>query len=133
MNFNLDVFDVLAAKKLGEEITAREKERATRLRKIIVLESPKSQSPLKINNGGEKMAKEEKEKKEKKEPKDSKSKIECTKCGEVKSVRPDVFEKRVEKFGSEAKLRANYLCRECRPKAEKKESKKEKKQKKDEE
>ncbi len=66
------------------------------------------------------MAKKEKvEKVEKKEKGPSKSKITCTKCGEVKAVRPDVFDKRVEKYGSEEKLRAGYLCLKCRPKKEK--------------
>lgn len=68
---------------------------------------------------------------EKKEKKLSKSKIVCTKCGETKAVRPEVFDKRVEKFGSEEKLRAEYLCQKCRPKKEK--AKKEDKDSKDEE
>ncbi|KKN44320.1 hypothetical protein LCGC14_0694220 [marine sediment metagenome] len=59
------------------------------------------------------------EKAEKKEKGPSKSKITCTKCEEVKAVRPEVFDKRVEKFGSEEKLRAGYLCQKCRPKKEK--------------
>lgn len=73
-----------------------------------------------------KEAKEEtEEQKEEKEKKLSKSKIQCTKCKEMKAVRPEVFDKRVEKFGSEEKLRAEYLCQKCRPKkvAEKKEEK----------
>ncbi len=67
------------------------------------------------------MAKKEKaeEKAEKKEKGPSKSKIQCTKCKEMKAVRPEVFDKRVEKFGSEEKLRADYLCQKCRPKKEK--------------
>ena len=59
------------------------------------------------------------EAKKAKEKKLSKSKITCTKCGQDKAVRPEVFDKRVEAYGSEAKLRVGYLCRECRPKKEK--------------
>ncbi len=75
------------------------------------------------------MAKKEKVEKEveKKEKVPSKSKITCTKCKEVKAVRPEVFDKRVEKFGSEEKLRAGYECQKCRPKKEK--AKKEDKEK----
>lgn len=62
------------------------------------------------------VVKEEKKVKEVKEKGPSKSKIQCTKCKEMKSVRPEVFEKRVAKYGSEDKLRANYLCQKCRPK-----------------
>ena len=40
----------------------------------------------------------------------------CSKCGEEKAVRPDVYAKRVEKFGSEEKLKENYKCMECRRK-----------------
>lgn len=40
----------------------------------------------------------------------------CSGCGEEKAVRPDVYAKRVEKFGSEEKLKAEYKCMECRRK-----------------
>ena len=56
--------------------------------------------------------------------------IKCVKCGNVFAQRPDVREKRIKKFGSAAKLEANYLCRKCRPKAEKKAPVKKKKKKK---
>ena len=46
----------------------------------------------------------------------SKYRITCVKRNKEKAVRQVVLEKRIEKFGSEAKLRAGYLCRECRPK-----------------
>jgi len=42
--------------------------------------------------------------------------IRCSKCGQYKAVRPDVYAKRIEKFGSEENLIKNYLCRECRKK-----------------
>ena len=73
------------------------------------------------------VTKEEKPKEEKKEKGPSKSKIQCTKCKEFKAVRPEVFDKRVENFGSEDELRTGYLCQKCRPKKEKpkKEAKKE--------
>jgi len=60
-----------------------------------------------------------KEVKEKKDRGPSKSKITCVKCGSIKSVRPEVFDKRVERVGSEDKLRKTYLCLKCRPKKEK--------------
>ncbi len=41
----------------------------------------------------------------------------CSDCGETKSVRAEVYAKRVEKFGSEENLKANYKCMECRRKA----------------
>ena len=44
----------------------------------------------------------------------SKDKIQCVKCKDLFAQRPDVREKRIEKFGSASKLEANYLCRECR-------------------
>lgn len=44
----------------------------------------------------------------------SKDKIKCVKCKGVFAQRPDVREKRIEKFGSAAKLEDNYLCRDCR-------------------
>jgi hypothetical protein len=61
-------------------------------------------------------------------------KIKCTKCGDEKGVRKDVYEARVTKFGSEKKLLDNYLCQKCRPKKVKaskadKEKNKEKKSK----
>lgn len=40
----------------------------------------------------------------------------CSKCGAIKAVRPDVYAKRIEKFGSEDNLKKGYLCMECRPK-----------------
>ena len=41
---------------------------------------------------------------------------ECSKCGETKAVRAEVYAKRVEKFGSEEKLKESYLCMDCRRK-----------------
>lgn len=41
------------------------------------------------------------------------SKIECTSCHRKYGVRPDVYEARIEKFGSEENLLANYICRRC--------------------
>jgi uncharacterized protein YlaI len=48
--------------------------------------------------------------------------IKCSNCGEVKGVRPDVLEKRMEKAGVNTKeaLEKTYLCLNCRPKAKKK-------------
>ena len=46
----------------------------------------------------------------------TKSKIQCNKCKEVKGVRPDVFDQRVKRFSSVAKLLEQYLCWKCRPK-----------------
>ena len=40
----------------------------------------------------------------------------CSACGEEKAVRPDVYAKRVEKFGSEEELNKKYKCMECRRK-----------------
>lgn len=40
--------------------------------------------------------------------------IKCSKCGQYKAVRPDVYARRIEKFGSEENLLKNYLCRDCR-------------------
>ena len=54
-------------------------------------------------------------------------KIKCVSCNELKAVRPDVLEKRIEKFGSEEKLRAKYECIKCRPKKVKETKKEEKK------
>jgi len=42
------------------------------------------------------------------------SRIECTKCGAKKGVRPDVMEKRIAKFGSLEKLIKIYVCRDCK-------------------
>jgi hypothetical protein len=42
------------------------------------------------------------------------SRIECTKCGTKKGVRPDVLEKRIAKFGSLEKLQEVYVCRSCK-------------------
>ena len=44
----------------------------------------------------------------------SKDKIKCVKCNGIFAQRPDVREKRIEKFGSAKRLEENYLCRECR-------------------
>lgn len=41
----------------------------------------------------------------------------CSECGETKSVRAEVYAKRVEKFGSEEKLKEGYKCMDCRRKA----------------
>jgi hypothetical protein len=40
----------------------------------------------------------------------------CSVCGEKKFTRPDVYQKRIEKFGSEEALIKGYKCRECRKK-----------------
>lgn len=40
----------------------------------------------------------------------------CSECGEEKAVRPDVYAKRVEKFGSEEEMKKKYKCMECRRK-----------------
>ena len=40
----------------------------------------------------------------------------CSACGEEKAVRPDVYAKRVEKFGSEEEMKKKYKCMECRRK-----------------
>jgi len=40
----------------------------------------------------------------------------CSKCGQEKAVRPDVYEQRIKKFGSEENLRKSYLCMQCRKK-----------------
>ena len=40
----------------------------------------------------------------------------CSVCGEEKGVRPDVYAKRIEKFGTEERLKKEYKCRECRKK-----------------
>ena len=40
--------------------------------------------------------------------------IKCTKCGDIKAVRREVFLKRIERFGSIGKLIANYRCQKCR-------------------
>jgi len=42
------------------------------------------------------------------------SRIECTKCGDKKGVRPDVLEKRIAKFGSLKALQDIYVCRSCK-------------------
>ena len=42
--------------------------------------------------------------------------IECVTCHEKMLVRPDVYAKRIVKFGSEEKLLAEYQCLDCRPK-----------------
>jgi len=69
------------------------------------------------------MAKEKKavkvEGESKDKPKYSRNKIACIKCGQVKAVRPEVYQARVEKYGSEEKLQRSYLCMKCRPKKEK--------------
>lgn len=38
----------------------------------------------------------------------------CTKCGKKIGVRKQVYEKRIEKYGSEEKLLESYVCRNCR-------------------
>lgn len=59
-----------------------------------------------------------------KDPRTDKSKplpktlIKCVGCGDVFAQRPDVREKRIEKFGSAEKLEREYKCRACRPRAE---------------
>ena len=45
----------------------------------------------------------------------SMSKIQCSKCKKVYSVRPEIAEKRIKVYGSQEKYRQNYLCRNCRP------------------
>ena len=51
-------------------------------------------------------------------------KITCSKCGEIKGVRPEVLEKRIPKYGTLEKLLKGYICRDCSPKVEKKATKK---------
>jgi hypothetical protein len=45
-------------------------------------------------------------------------KVKCSKCGSLKAVRSDVFEKRVEKVyalgGTLNDLMGNYICAHCR-------------------
>ena len=41
-------------------------------------------------------------------------KIKCIKCGNSVGVRKDIFDKRVEKYGSKEKLLAEYVCRKCK-------------------
>ena len=43
-------------------------------------------------------------------------KIECIKCSGEKQAGEPRFSNLVKKFGSEEKLRADYQCRDCRPK-----------------
>ncbi len=62
--------------------------------------------------GGKKMTEEVKEKKVNKT-----LYVKCSVCGEDKFTRPDVWAKRVEKFGSEEKMKAEYVCRNCKAKA----------------
>jgi len=57
------------------------------------------------------MGNDERKDKSKDFPKD---RIQCVKCKGVFAQRPDVREKRIEKFGSAKKLDENYLCRDCR-------------------
>lgn len=40
--------------------------------------------------------------------------VTCVKCKKEKFTRTEVYEKRVQKAGSEEKLLSTYLCRECR-------------------
>lgn len=49
-------------------------------------------------------------------------KMKCSKCSKEVGVRPDVYKKRIEKFGTEAELVKNYKCITCR--AEDKEAEK---------
>ena len=51
------------------------------------------------------------------EEKIPKNKIVCVKCGAIKGVTTKTRKKRIEKFGSEEKLIAEYICRDCRRKA----------------
>ena len=53
-------------------------------------------------------------------------KIRCSVCGKKVSVRPDVFKKRLERYGVKTKeeLEKVYICRECRKKMRKKEKNK---------
>ena len=46
--------------------------------------------------------------------KDNKSKIRCVVNGTWYAVRPDVLEKRVEKYGSDKTLRATYVSRDAK-------------------
>ena len=56
-------------------------------------------------------------------------KVRCVECGEEKAVRPDVYQKRIEKFGSEENLLNGYLCLKCRPlKKDEQKGKKDKKE-----
>lgn len=38
----------------------------------------------------------------------------CAKCGTEKYCREDVYQKRIEKFGSEEALKEKYVCRNCK-------------------
>jgi len=42
------------------------------------------------------------------------SRIACQKCSVKKGVRPDVFEKRMEEYGSKTQLLLKYTCTKCR-------------------
>lgn len=42
--------------------------------------------------------------------------IRCNGCKQDKYTREEVYKARVQKAGSEEKMLANYLCRDCRPK-----------------
>lgn len=40
--------------------------------------------------------------------------VPCSVCKKKMFTRPDVYQKRIEKFGSEEKMLSEYKCRECR-------------------
>jgi hypothetical protein len=40
--------------------------------------------------------------------------VKCCKCGELRFTRPEVYEQRIKKFGSEEKMQKEYVCRSCR-------------------
>lgn len=46
--------------------------------------------------------------------------VKCSVCGKEKFTRPDVYEKRVAKFGSVEKMNAEYVCRDCKKEAKNK-------------
>ena len=46
-------------------------------------------------------------------------KIKCNKCGKEKQAGEPRFSNLVKKFGGESQLRAQYNCRDCRPKDDK--------------
>lgn len=104
--------------KCGKDITKDEEEGQDF---VICWNCSPYQTPKGANNyiegGNDNMGqtKEHRVKKEKKEKKGTLTQ-KCSKCGKLKAVRPDIYDKRVLAFGSVEKLNAKYLCRECRPK-----------------
>jgi hypothetical protein len=58
-------------------------------------------------------------------------KVVCVKCKQEKFVNPNVEKKRIAKFGSVEKYKANYLCLNCRDKKAPTQPKKSKKEKKE--